>query len=440
METINRLRKKRTVSFLAAVALSSLVITGLGACTSGGAQANDSATAGPVTLKFWSWVPGMEKAVAQWNAENPKIKVDFTRIAYADSTKIPAAVEAGTGPDIAQFSQHALPDYVIKKEALDITQYVGSTKNLYTASAWNAVSFGGKIFGVPQDIGPGALMYRKDIFAKYGIDVPKTWNDYIAAAKKLHAANPNIYIAGFYPNDAAGTFYQDMVQAGGSWYGRQSNAWTVKVNSSVNQKVAARYQTLVSQHLVKTEQMWTPGWWHDINAGTIASINDSAWMPANIESNAAALKGDWAVAPSPSDAGDGTAGDSGGAVLSVMKTAKDPQAAAKFMTWLDSSKEGVHHLIVDGGLFPAAKVGFLDPAMNKPSPYFGGQVINSVFEAAAKKVPSSNVEGPGFAATSSILNDEFGKVAAGAESFVTALDNVQAATIRRLKGQGLSVK
>lgn len=431
---------------LATMAIGTAAILGLGACSSGGGAATagsasaTAAAAGPVTLKFWSWVPGIEKAVEQWNSENPDIQVDLNRIPASDSSKIPAAVDAGTGPDIAQFSQHALPDYVINKQAQDITQYVSSTKDLYTESSWKAVDFGGKIYGVPQDSGPSALMYRKDIFDKHGIEVPKTWDEYIEAAKKLHAADPSVYIGQFSPNEPAGLFYPDMVQAGGSWFGTQENAWTVQVNNEASKKVAERYQTLLDQKLLKVEQMWTPEYWADVNAGKIASINLAAWFPAVLESNTKGLAGKWAVAPSPSDNGDGTSGDGGGAVLAVMKTSKNPEAAAKFMTWLNSSEDGVNHLITEGGVFPSAKAGLQSEALKKPNAYFGGQVINDVFAEAASKVPTTNVEGPGFQATVATLTDEFAKVAAGDQTFVQALDKTQATTVKRLQSQGLNVK
>ncbi len=39
-----------------------------------------------------------------------------------------------------------------------------------------------------------ALFYNKKIFDKYGLTVPTTWDEYVADAKKLHAANPKEYI------------------------------------------------------------------------------------------------------------------------------------------------------------------------------------------------------------------------------------------------------
>ena len=56
------------------------------------------------------------------------------------------------------------------------------------------MNVGGKLVGLPQDSGPMAMFYNKTLFDKYGIAVPKTWDEYVAAAQKLHAADPNAYI------------------------------------------------------------------------------------------------------------------------------------------------------------------------------------------------------------------------------------------------------
>lgn len=42
--------------------------------------------------------------------------------------------------------------------------------------AWKQVTFGDTgVYAIPQDTGPMAMFYRKDLFEKYGVEVPKTW-------------------------------------------------------------------------------------------------------------------------------------------------------------------------------------------------------------------------------------------------------------------------
>ena len=40
-----------------------------------------------------------------------------------------------------------------------------------------------------------ALFYNKADFDKFGVAVPTTWDEYLDAARALHAADPNAYIA-----------------------------------------------------------------------------------------------------------------------------------------------------------------------------------------------------------------------------------------------------
>ena len=54
-----------------------------------------------------------------------------------------------------------------------------------------AMSGQGVMVGMPVDIGPGALFYRKDLLDKAGVseaDLTKSWESYIEAGKKLKAA------------------------------------------------------------------------------------------------------------------------------------------------------------------------------------------------------------------------------------------------------------
>ncbi|NYE05739.1 multiple sugar transport system substrate-binding protein [Bacillus niacini] len=48
----------------------------------------------------------------------------------------------------------------------------------------------GKLYSLPVSASSGVLMYRKDLFEKYGIDVPKTTEDVLEAAKTLKEKLP----------------------------------------------------------------------------------------------------------------------------------------------------------------------------------------------------------------------------------------------------------
>ena len=420
----------------AAVAVGALAVAGLAACSAGdGSGAESSGTA---EVEFWGWVPGLEDLVAQWNEENPDIQVSFHRMTGDDGQKVEAAVDAGAGPDLVQLSTHSLPDYVIAERVVDITDYVADDESNYTPASWASVSFDGHVYGVPQGIGPAGMMYRTDIFQQYGLEVPETWDDYLAAARALKAANPELYIANLSPSEI-GQWAQEIQQAESSWYGVEGDAWTVGVNDEGSRLVAERWQTLLDEGLVTTEQMWTPEYWALVNNGTIATISYAAWFPSILAENAADLAGKWAVAPLPKNAGSDNSGDSGGAAVVVLANADAPEAAAEFASWLNGSDDTQEALITVGGLFPSTLNGLESPALLQESEYYGGQVVNEVFIESAEQTPATWVEGPNYGTIQTAILDEFAKVVAGDQTFLEALDIAQAAAVADLEARGLSV-
>jgi multiple sugar transport system substrate-binding protein len=421
----------------AAAALAALTsVALLTGCSSGGESESAS---GVTTVEYWGWVPGLEDMVTQFNDSHDDIEVTFHRMTGDDGQKVEAAVDAGAGPDLVQLSTHDLPDYVISGRVQDITEYVKDEESKYTPASWASASVDGKVYGLPQGIGPAATMYRTDIFEQYGIDMPTTWDEYIEAARTLHAANPDVYIANMSSNEF-GQWSQEIQQAESSWYGIDGDAWSVGVNDEGSKLVAERWQTLLDEGLVTTEQVWTPEYWALVNSGKVASITYAAWFTSLLAENAADTAGKWAVAPMPVNEGSDNAGDSGGAAVVVLKGAEDAEAAAEVAAWMNGADEVQDALITEGGLFPSTKTGLASPALRLEQPFYGGQVVNDVFIEAAAKTPATWVDGPNFGTATTAVTDQFAKVVNGELTFLEALDKAQAATVEDLKSRGLNVK
>ena len=423
--------KRGALSALALTAASALLFT---ACSSG-----EAATDGPVTLQFWGWAPGLERAVDTWNDANPDTQVEFFRMTGDDGAKVPAAIDAGTAPDVVQMSVHSLAGHIINNRLADITEYVDGVEEKFTESSWQGVTFNDATYAIPQDSGPTGLMYRSDLFEQYGIAVPTTWDEYIEAARKLKASDPDLYIAQFSPNET-GLWLETVWQNEGSWAGIGDDAWSVEVDNEASLEVGAVWQTLLDEDLVKVVDMWTPEYWAEVNAGTIATINYAAWFPGLLEESAGNLAGKWSVAPSPTFGDLDTAGETGGSVDVIPEGTEHVDRAVEFATWINSSEEALDILISDGGLFPSAVAGLENEALLVPEEYFGGQVINEVFAEAAAKVPGTWVDGPGYDLTQDALKDAFARVANGELTFAQALAQVQASSVQDLEEMGLSVK
>src|SRR5512138_2704734 len=170
---------------LAILLLSTLSITACSSNSSGGdastpaAAANCAPAGGPVTLTFTSWVPDIQKVVDIWNQANPTIQVKVQTGPNGNGGTYQNffnQLKAGNAPDLGQIEYDALPSFRVQDGLTDLggCSAVTAAKDQFVDWTWNQVSFGeqGHVYAIPQDAGPMALFYRKDLFEKNNIPVP----------------------------------------------------------------------------------------------------------------------------------------------------------------------------------------------------------------------------------------------------------------------------
>ncbi|GHK04142.1 ABC transporter substrate-binding protein [Streptomyces sp. NPDC003753] len=423
---------------LLTITTAALLVAGLGACSSTKSTSDnaDKSQAGPVKMEFWGWA-GYEKIVDQWNASHPNIKITFKKIPSGPKggyTQISNALTAGKGPCLAQIEYQTIPSMLVKNSVMDITQYASDGMDKYVPSAVSSSSVGGKIYGVPVDVGPMVLFYRKDLFAKYGITKPPaTWAEYKADAEKVTAADPGVKFGPMLGD--AGGLAAFTLQTGQSWYSAKGDSWTVSIDNPGTRKVASYWQDLKDKGLVsKTGSAWDPQFNKASEAGKVLTFVGPAWAAGGLKSDLKGEAGKWRVAPMPTwEAGDGKSASGGGSATSVMTGCKTPREAVQFADFLSSDPQAVKTGI-EGGLYPASKAGQEDPSLTGGDPYFGGQKVGDVYKASAAQVPSTWTNGPTF---QQVESDFTGAIGQG--TLPDAVTKVQASTVAAIKKLGLSV-
>ncbi|MBO0840487.1 MAG: extracellular solute-binding protein, partial [Sciscionella sp.] len=331
-----------------------------------------------------------------------------------------------------------LPTFAAGDELQDISQYANGAKSQFVPWTWNQVSLQGQVFGIPVDTGPEALFYRKDLYTKYGLAVPKTWDEFAADAKKLHTADPGAYLSTS-PQDAyelSGLAWQN----GAHWFGTSGNQWKVTINDAASKKVAQYWDGLLSQKLVKNEPSWDTAVFADLNSSKVISLIGAVWGASLLSSNVPNTSGKWAVAPMPQwTAGADVAGNQGGSSTAVLKGCANPQQAEQFAQWMSTDSGSVTNLIKNTGIYPAATSGLSNPELSKPSPYFGNQNIYDVFKDAATHTNTDWQWGPTMDQVESDFTDALKTAGNGSSTVTGSLDTVQTKTVAALKNQGLQV-
>jgi multiple sugar transport system substrate-binding protein len=443
MTSIHRTgRTARPLSQLLLVLAAAAATFALAAC-GGSSTTAGSTSGGKVTLTFWSWVPGISNSVSLWNKSHPSIHVNLNEVTAGNSggyAKMYSALQAGNAPDLGQIEYATLPNFEHIGGLMDLSKYgAGSVQPDFVPWTWSQVTRGSAVYAIPQDTGPMGLFYRADLFTKYGVTVPTTWAQYLSVAQKLHAAHPNVYIAAFPANDAQ--WFSGLAwQAGAKWFGTSGDSWLAGINDSPSMQVAAFWQQLISDHLVKVEPDFASEWYKDLSDGTLLTWPTAVWGENTLITNAASTKGDWRVAAMPSWGSTASNGNWGGSTTAVFSGSKHPAQAAQFAEWLNTNQQSITGLITKGGLYPADLAGQEQPAANSPVAFYGGQNIWQVFRAGGRLVNTSFQWGPIMSTTFTQMADGFGKVTGGSGTLSQVLTSTQSQTISTMKRQGFSVR
>ncbi|WP_329264150.1 extracellular solute-binding protein [Streptomyces sp. NBC_01478] len=435
--TVTRIR-------LGAVAVAASVAV-LAGCSSSAPSAKTSAAScapakGKVTLQYWNTVPGMDKVVALWNKKNPDIQVETKNISNDQYGTLGNALKAGKAPDLAQVGYDELPNLRTQSAFVDASACSAATaaKSKFVPWTWSQTSFGNTgVFALPQDTGPMALYVRSDIFKKYGVAIPTTWDEYAAAAQKLHKADSKLDITFFDPNNAE-WFNGLLWQSDSQMYGYSGGKWQVTVASQQSKQVADYWQKLISGKLVRTDlahgstQMYAA-----YQQNQIASYIGAAWGYSMFRDNLPKQAGKWTIVPMPTWGSDGASGDWGGSTVAFMKGSKHLYESVKFNTWLNTDPEALALENQLGGLYPAADAGLQLPALSKGVPYYNNEKIFDVFAASSKKINTSFAWGPTQKTVNLALQDAMAKAAAGDGTLSDALAAAQAAALKSMKDQAI---
>lgn len=427
----------------AVVGALTLALTACSSGGSGGGSSDDSSgSAESGSLLVWAWDNTVEPIAESYMDEHPDVTIDVVNAGTGNDqyTALQNAVAAGSGiPDLAQVEYYAVPQFAIGGALADISGLGASDlEGTYSPGPWSAVHQGDAIYGLPMDSGPMALFYNTTVFEKYGVDVPTTWDEYLDAARALHAADPSVYIA----NDTGDAgFTTSMIwQAGGHPFQVDGTDVTIDLADAGSQKFADLWQQLIDEDLLAPISSWSDEWYQGLGNGTIASLTIGAWMPGNLEAGVEQASGQWRVAPMPQwEAGASASAENGGSALSVMEASQNKDLAYDFLTYL-SNGPGTQ-IRIDAGGFPATTADLeSDAFLGKESEYFGGQKINEVLSQSAADVVEGWQYLPFQVYANSIFNDTVGQAYVSDTSLADGLAAWQEQVTTYGNDQGFTVQ
>ncbi|HYK69166.1 MAG TPA: hypothetical protein VEV45_14565 [Streptosporangiaceae bacterium] len=453
---------KKRITQLASTGLAGAATAALVAACGGGAPAassSKSAGASPAPsilagancsssathLTFWAWVPGMSRAVTEFNATHKNICVTLEDPGAGSGEYVPLdnALKAGSGaPDVAEVEFDLLPSYEIQHQLVNLVPYgANKFKSDFASWAWSQVSQGSGVYAMPSDFGPMGFYYDQATLAKYNITPPTTWAQFAQDAAKLHSQNPKAYLIDFAANDAQ--WLMDMMAQAGAWpfeYHGGSNL-TINWTGPAQQKFASFWQPLISSHEVATVTDLSTQENTDLDSGLIAASIYSAWAPSYFAPNVKQSMGQWRAAPLPQwTAGASVGADWGGSTYPVFSQSKHPAQAAEFSEWLCATDQSWNIVKTPpSSLFPTYLPTLQSTAFKSQTyPISGSSQPNQVFSAGALTIPQT--PWPPF--MTQLLNQggtTFGAVMTGKQTLAQAFATFQQQEVSYAKAQGFNV-
>jgi raffinose/stachyose/melibiose transport system substrate-binding protein len=172
---------------------------GAGAVAASSVAGIGIAKAAPVELRYFyraAWPTSEIYAnwlIDEWNKKNgDRVHVTGASVdGETYKTKQTIEISSSNPPDIFYSWEGGRALEIIKGGfSADLSEYYkkyGWDKSLNSASVTLA-TFSGKQYFVPTEIGASVVWYRKDLYDKLGLSVPKTWDELMANCAKAKAA------------------------------------------------------------------------------------------------------------------------------------------------------------------------------------------------------------------------------------------------------------
>lgn len=258
-----------------------------------------------VTVDFWNgWTGGaaptlVPKLIEQFNSEHKNIVVKNVPMEWADiSSKMPLAIKAGKGPDVAvahgdDIATYAAQGLLLKSD--EIVKSLGYDAASFPEGLLTAGNYKGSQYGIPWSVTPLGFFINKDVLRAAGLDpenVPTDKDSYMKVLAELKAAGvAGEWVDGYFFSGVM-EFKSLLWQFGGDPY--NADVTKATFNSEAGVKALTHMTDLVKEGY-SPANVAQDGNINALVSGKTAFHWNGIWQTTN----EALAKTDWTAAPAP---------------------------------------------------------------------------------------------------------------------------------------------
>ncbi|TDN90813.1 ABC transporter substrate-binding protein [Microbacterium sp. BK668] len=338
----------RALGIAAAVGLG-VALTGCGGSSgTTGAVSGDGEYDGPkVDITFWhGWTGGaaptlVPKLIEQFNSEHDNIVVKNVPQEWGDiAAKMPLAIKAGKGPDVAVLHGDDLATYAAQKLLLnadDIVDGLGYTADDFPPGVFEAGDYKDTQYAIPWSVTPLGLFVNMEVLGQAGItEIPTDQESYTAALEALK----NVGVQGEWVDGYVftGTFeFESLLwQFGGDLYNEDVTQATFNSEAGVQ---ALTWMTDLVKDGYSPANVAQDGNIKALLAGQTAFNWNGVWQTTN----SAFADLDWQAAPVPQIGTEQAVWSSSTHWVFPANKGQDADktaAAATFVKWMNDNSAG----------------------------------------------------------------------------------------------------
>lgn len=287
-----------------------------------------------VTVAYYSdqTEPYFKKMAETFEKANPGSSIKIEMVNWDTlQQKLQTDIGGGTNADLAIIGTRWLLDFVKDDMAEPLDGYMNAAfKGRFIGAFLAPGQIGGKTYGLPIAASARALYYNKETLTKAGFpNGPKTWNDVMAASKKIKASGGYGFGLQGKEIETDVYWYYSLWTNGGDVVGKDGKA---AFASPAGIKAATLYKTMIDQGL--TQPGVTNYSREDVQnlfkQGRVSMVISAPFLAKQIKKEAPTLK--YGIAPVPMGTTNATYAVTDSMVM--FKNSKVKKTAWKFLDFL----------------------------------------------------------------------------------------------------------
>jgi len=149
---------------------------------------------------------GEKQVLTRFMAENPDVEVVARQIPFDNyDMQVLLAARAGRPPDVGRVNHSTVQTWAGAGYLVELDDFVARSTvidpNDYWPGFWNICRIRGKLYAVPLGTDCRVLLCHVGLFRQAGVRPPRTWNELVEAARKIHRPHEKVYGIAFPTNN-----------------------------------------------------------------------------------------------------------------------------------------------------------------------------------------------------------------------------------------------